>query len=94
MSYSQAPALSFAKARGETVMHTLEGYGILTGIGSACSSKKPHSRIISAFEKNGKVLDGMLRAGFSTETTAEDILKAVKVLNAVTSRLSGKINVR
>lgn len=38
-------ALSFAKARGETVMHTLEGYGILTGIGSACSSKKGTARI-------------------------------------------------
>ncbi len=80
--------------RGQVVQAMADDEGVIIGTGSACSSKKPHSRIISAFEKNGKVLDGMLRAGFSPETTAEDILKAVKVLNAVTARLSGKINVR
>ena len=51
--------------RGQVVQSIMDDEGVIIGTGSACSSKSPHSRILSAFEKDKKVLDGALRVSFS-----------------------------
>ncbi len=73
--------------RGEVLMHSLETEGIIVGNGSACSSKNRFSRIIEACGYKEDVLDGVIRISFSTETTFDDIKKAVEVLNTTTQKL-------
>ncbi len=68
-----------------------EGYYI--GTGSACSSKAPHSRVISSFSRDKKLLDGVIRISFAFDTKVEDILNFSKALNANVKKLNGKINI-
>jgi len=78
--------------RGQVVQSILDDNGIIIGTGSACSSKAPHSRILSSFEKSKKVLDGALRVGLDYTTTFEQIEKCAEILNKKVSELSKKIN--
>lgn len=73
--------------RGEVLMHSLETEGIIVGNGSACSSKNRFSRIIEACGYKEDVLDGVIRISFSTETTLDEIKKAVEILNTTTQKL-------
>ena len=73
--------------RGEVLMHSLETEGIIVGNGSACSSKNRFSRIIEACGYKEDVLDGVIRISFSTETTLDEIKKAVEILNSTTQKL-------
>ncbi len=54
-------AIAFKDVRGEVLMHTLEDYGYITGIGSACSSKKGLSRIPQALKLPMGYEEGILR---------------------------------
>ncbi|MBQ3496300.1 MAG: aminotransferase class V-fold PLP-dependent enzyme [Clostridia bacterium] len=74
-------SVSAVGLRGQILQNMLNDDGILVGTGSACSSKNPHSRIISSFIQDKKVLDGMLRISFSPETSAQDVKNAVERLN-------------
>ena len=74
-------SISAVGLRGQIMQNLLNDDGILVGTGSACSSKNPHSRIISSFISDKKVLDGMLRVSFSPDTTAEEVQFAVQRLN-------------
>lgn len=53
--------LAFERVRGEVMMHSLEQYGIIVGIGSACSSKKGSARIPKALGLTGGYEMGMVR---------------------------------
>ena len=79
--------------RGQVVQSIMDENGIIIGTGSACSSKSPHSRIIYAFEKSKRILDGALRVSFSPFTTFEEVEKCVKMLNNKVSELSKKMKV-
>lgn len=78
--------------RGAVLQNMLDDEGIIVGTGSACSSKKPFSRIISSFNKNQNLLNGVLRLSFSPDTKEEDVKYAVDRLNYNALKLSGKIN--
>lgn len=54
-------AVAFKNVRGEVLMHSLEEYGYITGIGSACSSKKGTARIPAALGLSDGYQDGILR---------------------------------
>ena len=77
--------------RGQVVQAMADDEGYIIGTGSACSSKNPHSRIISSFENDKNVLDGVLRVSFSPETKCEDVVSAAKTLNAIAEKLNYKI---
>ena len=79
--------------RGQVVQSIMDDEGVIIGTGSACSSKSPHSRILSAFEKDKRVLDGALRVSFSPFTTFEEVEICVKTLNNKVLELSKKINI-
>ena len=53
--------LSMRKVRGEVMMHALEQYGIIVGVGSACSTKKGTPRIPKALGLPDGYEQGMLR---------------------------------
>jgi cysteine desulfurase len=73
--------------RGETIMHCLEQKGVIVGNGSACSSKTPFSRVIESCNVNKKLLNGVVRISFSTETTMEETIKAVEIINQTVKEL-------
>ena len=78
--------------RSETIMNIMSDEGFIIGKGSACSSKAPHSRVLSAFENDKKVLDGAIRISFIYDTKKDDALSCADKLNEVVSRLYRKIN--
>ena len=71
--------LAFENVRGETLMHSLEGYGYLLGIGSACSSKKGTPRIPKALGLDSGYKEGMLRISISAydDYDADAFIKAL-----------------
>ena len=73
--------------RGETIMHCLENKGVIVGNGSACSSKTPFSRVIESCNVSKKLLNGVIRISFSTETTMEESINAVSIINQTVKEL-------
>ena len=78
--------------RGEIVMHALESQGVIVGNGSACSSKNRFSRVIENCGYDNLTLDGVVRISFSTETTMEECLTAIDIINKTVEKLKGKLN--
>ena len=78
--------------KGQVLQSMLDDEGVLVGTGSACSSKAPFSRQISAFERSKTILDGVIRLGFSPETTIDELTAAINKINETAKLLHGKIN--
>ncbi len=76
-------SIAFRKLRGEIVMHLLNDKNLIVGNGSACSSKKPYSRVIEACGIDKGLLNGVLRISFSPDNTLDEIKEAVKIINEV-----------
>lgn len=74
-------SLSASGLRGEVLQHMLEEDDIYIGTGSACSSKHPHSRVLTSAGYTPKMLDGVVRISFSSDNTLEEIEYAVSKLN-------------
>ncbi len=87
--------LSFSAVglRGEVIQHMMEDYGVIIGTGSACSSKKRHSRILFCSGFDNKTLDGALRVSFSRFTTEEEAIFAAEKLKECILRLKGVMRV-
>ena len=74
--------LTFAMdgVRGEVLMHSLEKYGIMVGIGSACSSNGGVGRIAKALKLDNTHYEGVIRLSISASTDenqAEYVGKAI-----------------
>lgn len=69
--------------RGEVLQRQLWEKGVALGTGSACNSKKPYSRVIEACGYSKDILNGVLRASFSPETTQEEIRACAAAMNEV-----------
>lgn len=66
--------LSFPPVRAETMLHALEGMGVLVGNGSACSSrKKKASHVLSAMGLPQPALESAVRFSLNPYLTANDI---------------------
>ncbi len=85
--------LSCYSLRGAVMQSIMDDEGYYIGTGSACSSKAPHSRVISSFSRDKKLLDGVIRISFAFDTKVEDILNFSKALNVNVKKLNGKINI-
>ncbi len=77
--------------RGETLVRMLSDRGVYVGTGSACSSKKPYSRVIEACGVDRGLLNGILRFSFSAENTQEEITSAAEIINATAKELYGRV---
>lgn len=78
--------VAFPPVRAETLLHALEGDGVIVGTGSACSSQKgKHSSVLTAMKMKPQVLDGAIRISLSPENTEEEIRYAAqKIIEKVT----------
>ncbi|MBR1868121.1 MAG: cysteine desulfurase [Clostridia bacterium] len=86
-------SLSAVGLRGEVVQHMMEDFGVVIGTGSACSSRKRHSRILSCCGYDDKTLDGALRISFSRFTTEEEAIFAAEKLKECILKLKGVMKV-
>lgn len=81
-----------AKGKNNEVIQKIleEKYGILVGIGSACSSHhaKNKGRVLRALGYEDDIINGALRFSFSPQTTVEEIRTAAKAVNEVVWSLS------
>ena len=77
--------------RGETLLRMCSDQGLYLGTGSACSSKKPYSRVIEACGVEKELLNGVLRFSFSPETTEDEIDGAAAILNQAARELYGRV---
>ena len=80
--------LAFPKVRGEVLLHTLEKYGILCGIGSACSSHH-ESRFKKLLNLDDNHRDGILRFSVSEYNDINEIGKVVDAVETEWSKLAG-----
>ncbi len=77
--------------KGEVLQRILWDNGVVVGTGSACSSKKPHSRVIEACGYGAKTLDGVLRLSFSPFTTQEEIKRSAFEINRAAKELKERL---
>lgn len=81
-----------AKGKNNEVIQKIleEKYGILIGIGSACSSNHAENkgRVLRALGYGDDIINGTLRFSFSPQTTVEEIRTAAKAVNEVVWSLS------
>ncbi len=84
--------VSCRAARGEVLQRMLYDRGVAVGTGSACSSKKPVSRVLEAIGTYDRAaLGGVLRVSFSGETTEEDALRAADLICEAANEYMGKV---
>lgn len=80
-----------AKGKNNEVIQKIleEKYGILVGIGSACSSNHAENkgRVLRALGYGDEIINGALRFSFSPQTTVEEIRTAAKAVNEVVQEL-------
>ncbi|MCM1533470.1 MAG: cysteine desulfurase [Corallococcus sp.] len=78
-------SLSFARIKGEVLLHMLEKYDIIIGTGSACGSKNKQNRIARAIGLDADYSEGIIRISFSKYNTEEEVeLLADKLWECVT----------
>lgn len=80
-----------AKGKNNEVIQKIleEKYGILVGIGSACSSNHAENkgRVLRALGYGDDIINGALRFSFSPQTTVEEIRTTAKAVNEVVQEL-------
>ncbi len=69
--------VSFLGCRGEVLLHMLEQEGIYVSTGSACSSHKKGSHVLTAQGLSADEIEGAVRFSFSCDNTAEEMEKVV-----------------
>lgn len=73
--------------RGEVLLHMLDDAGVQVGTGSACSSKNRYSRVMLACGLDEARADGVLRISFCAQNTAEEVERAIAVINGCAASL-------
>ena len=86
--------VSFLGTKGEILLHYLEGQDVYVSTGSACSSKKKGSHVLSAIGLNDKEIDSAIRFSLSTMNTKEDIIKVVQIVKSCVEDIRDIINKR
>ncbi|MCH1961247.1 MULTISPECIES: cysteine desulfurase family protein [Romboutsia] len=72
--------ISFKDIKGEVLLHCLEQKGMYVSTGSACSSKKKGSHVLTQMKLTNEEIEGAIRFSLSDLNTEEEILEAVKIL--------------
>ena len=67
--------------------HFLGMNEIYVSTGSACSSKKGHSRVLTVMGLSEDELEGAIRFSFSVDNTPEEIDKVVEILKNSVERI-------
>lgn len=80
-------SLSAEGLKGEVLQHILEENGVITGTGSACSSRNHFSRVLKECGYSSSTLEGVLRVSFTSDTTKEEVDFAVDAINSAVQNL-------
>ena len=72
--------ISFKDIKGEVLLHCLEQKGMYVSTGSACSSKKKGSHVLTQMKLTNEEIEGAIRFSLSDLNTEEEVLEAVKIL--------------
>ncbi len=86
-------SVSFKGLRGEVLLHMLEKKGVLIGIGSACSSKKPENRVLKEMKVDKNYILGSVRISFSAFNTLVEVKEATKIIVETVLELKEKMGV-
>lgn len=86
--------VSIANIRGEILLHMLEEEGVYIGVGSACSSKHPTSRVTDNLGLDKRFALGTVRLSFSYETSREDAAFAAQSIVTCAKKLRDRMGVR
>ncbi len=84
-------SMSAVGLKGEVLQHMLEGDGVIIGTGSACNSKKPHSRVLTEAGYPSNVLDGVIRISFSPYNTINEVVFSANQINKQVLKLTKAI---
>ncbi|MDO5088300.1 MAG: cysteine desulfurase family protein [Leptotrichiaceae bacterium] len=79
--------VSFRGVKGEVLTHFLGMNEIYVSTGSACSSKKGNSKVLTAMGLNNEEIEGALRFSFSWENTSTEIDKVVEILKSSVEKI-------
>lgn len=79
--------VSFNGLRSEVLLHALEEKEIYVSAGSACSSKKKGSSVLSAMGLSDVRIEGAIRFSFSRYNTVEEAEECLRVLKEKTAFL-------
>ena len=80
--------LALKGVRGEVMLHSLEDYGILIGVGSACSSKKGINKFQSLLSLDDEHKEGIIRVSVSETNTIEECDFFLEKLKYLTDKLT------
>lgn len=81
-------SICFPGIKSEILVHHLEKEDIIISAGAACSSRKKHNRVLSAFGLPDKTAESTVRISFSAQNTKEEIDFLFKVLNEIIKKIS------
>ncbi len=79
--------VSFLGIKGEVLLHFLENDDISVSTGSACSAKKPGSRVLKALKLSDDALEGAVRFSISEENNMDEIDEVVEKIKTHLSRI-------
>ena len=82
--------VSFKNAKGEIILNYLSSKGIYVSTGSACSSKKEYSNVISNIGLSREYANGVIRISFGIYNTKEEIDKLILEISNVLNMLGIK----
>lgn len=74
--------------RGEVMLHSLEDFGILIGVGSACSSKKGINKFQSLLNLDDDHKEGIIRISVSESNTFEECDALLEKIKLLTEKLT------
>ncbi len=74
--------------RGEVMLHSLEDFGILIGVGSACSSKKGINKFQSLLNLDDDHKEGIIRISVSESNTYDECDALLEKIKLLTEKLT------
>lgn len=81
----------FKGVNGETLMRALQDYGIIVGMGSACSAKKAGNRILESIGFDKEDIKSRIRISFNEFLSVEEVKNAaekiIEVYNQIWERV-------
>lgn len=85
-------SISFPGIKSEVILHMLEQHEIFVSSGSACSSHKKHTSVLSAIGLNDRATQGTIRISLSEFNTTDEIDFFAEKLKNIIERLKGNIH--
>ena len=82
----------FSGVKGETMLHALDGEGVVVGLGSACSSKKAGNRILEELKISHEDIVSSVRISFNAFQTETEILTACDIIGRVYKDIKERVS--